>query len=69
MYLPITVLISLRDLDEEKRRRISLMSRSEVEMIEQQHLYSKWLAKARETDLSDIARLGMIYVSGIYKVR
>lgn len=40
------------------------MSRSEVEMIEQQHLYSKWLAKARETDLSDIARLGMIYVSG-----
>lgn len=41
------------------------MSRSEVEMIEQQHLYSKWLAKARETDLADIARLGMIYVSGI----
>jgi hypothetical protein len=54
------------DLDEEKRKRISLLSRSEVEMIEQQHLYSKWLVKSRETDLADIARLGMIYVSGNY---
>eukprot|EP01127_Copromyxa_protea_P000141 TRINITY_DN10139_c0_g1_i1.p1 TRINITY_DN10139_c0_g1~~TRINITY_DN10139_c0_g1_i1.p1 ORF type:complete len:510 (-),score=103.15 TRINITY_DN10139_c0_g1_i1:144-1589(-) len=52
------------DLDEEKKKRVSLRSRSEVEMIEQQHLYSKWLAKSREIDLSDIARLGMIYVSG-----
>lgn len=33
-------------------------------MIEQQQTYQRWIAQAKKMDLSDIARLGIIYESG-----
>jgi len=52
------------DIDEEKKKRLQNLSKSELLIIEQQQTYQRWIAQAKKMDLSDIARLGIIYESG-----
>jgi len=55
----------IRDFDEERKKKLEQLSQAEKEKIEQQQLYLNCLYKAQKMDLSDIARLGVIYESGI----
>lgn len=52
------------DIDEEKKKRLQNLSKAELAAIEQQQTYQRWIQQARKMDLSDIARLGIIYESG-----
>jgi len=52
------------DFDEERTKKFEMMSKDEKEKIEQQQLYHNYLYKAQGMDLSDVARLSIIYESG-----
>jgi len=52
------------DIDEEKRKRLQNLSKTELAIIEQQQTYQRWIQQAKKMDLSDIARSGIIYESG-----
>jgi hypothetical protein len=62
--LPGNFAIMKSDFDEERKKKLEHLSRDEREKIEMQQLYYDHLAKASNTDLSDIARLNVIYESG-----
>jgi len=52
------------DLDEMRKKKIQKMSRDDQHKIHQQQLYLNYLCKAQQMDLSDVARLNVIYESG-----
>jgi len=52
------------DFDEERKKKLDQLSQAEKDRIEQQQLYLNNLYKAQKMDLSDIARLSIIYESG-----
>eukprot|EP01126_Amoeba_proteus_P004246 TRINITY_DN11429_c0_g1_i1.p1 TRINITY_DN11429_c0_g1~~TRINITY_DN11429_c0_g1_i1.p1 ORF type:complete len:443 (-),score=99.64 TRINITY_DN11429_c0_g1_i1:435-1763(-) len=52
------------DADEEKKKLLSLMTKSDVELLEQRQLYNSWLTKARSTDLTEVEESKAIYMSG-----
>jgi len=47
-----------------RKKKLENMSPAEKERLLQQQLYSNYLYKAQGTDLSDVARLNVIYESG-----
>jgi len=52
------------DFDEERKKRLEHLSQADKDKIIQQQLYMNFLFKAQGLDLSDIARLNVIYESG-----
>jgi hypothetical protein len=62
--LPTAFSMMKSDFDEERKKKLEQLSQSEKEKIEQQQLYLNCLYKAQKMDLSDIARLSVIYESG-----
>mmetsp|Transcript_16212 Transcript_16212/g.18045 ORF Transcript_16212/g.18045 Transcript_16212/m.18045 type:complete len:634 (-) Transcript_16212:80-1981(-) len=52
------------DRDEERRRRVAASTRADKDAAMQAQQYQRALREARETDLSDIARLNLLYQSG-----
>jgi len=52
------------DFDEERRKKLDRMSKAEKERLEQQQLYLEYLYQAQGMDLSDIARMNVIFESG-----
>jgi len=62
----VSLLSSMQgDPDEDRRKRVAAKSRAEREADEAARLYRQYLAKAKKTDLSDIARLNLLYHSGV----
>eukprot|EP01121_Diplochlamys_sp_Union-15-3_P019749 TRINITY_DN7516_c0_g1_i1.p1 TRINITY_DN7516_c0_g1~~TRINITY_DN7516_c0_g1_i1.p1 ORF type:complete len:221 (+),score=31.39 TRINITY_DN7516_c0_g1_i1:66-728(+) len=53
------------ETDEDRVKRIAARSKAERESDEAARLYKMYLAKARATDLSDIARLNLLFQSGV----
>jgi len=62
--LPNSFSMMQSDFDEERKKKLEQLSQAEKERIEQQQLYLNCLYKAQKMDLSDIARLSIIYESG-----
>eukprot|EP01121_Diplochlamys_sp_Union-15-3_P019750 TRINITY_DN7516_c0_g1_i2.p1 TRINITY_DN7516_c0_g1~~TRINITY_DN7516_c0_g1_i2.p1 ORF type:complete len:591 (+),score=109.18 TRINITY_DN7516_c0_g1_i2:233-1774(+) len=53
------------DTDEDRVKRVSARSKAERESDEAARLYKQYLAKARTIDLSEIARLNLLFQSGV----
>lgn len=62
--VPNTFAMMKTDFDEERKKKLENMSPHEKERLVQQQVYINHLYKAQATDLSDIARLNVIYESG-----
>jgi len=62
--LPTTFAMMKTDFDEERKKKLENLSQSEKERLMQQQLYMNYLFKSQRTDLSDIAKLNVIYESG-----
>jgi len=56
--------INISDLDEARKRKLQRLAKDDQIKILQQHLYQTYLYKAQQMDLSDVARLNVIYESG-----
>jgi len=62
--LPNSFAMMKTDFDEERKKRLEHLSQADKDKIIQQQLYMNFLFKAQGLDLSDIARLNVIYESG-----
>jgi len=62
--LPPTFAMMKTDFDEERKKKLEQLSQADKDKLMQQQLYLNYLYKAQGTDLSDIARLNVIYESG-----
>jgi len=62
--LPNSFSMMQSDFDEDRKKKLEQLSQAEKDRIEQQQLYLSNLYKAQKMDLSDIARLSIIYESG-----
>uniref|UniRef100_A0A6B2L2L8 Macro domain-containing protein n=1 Tax=Arcella intermedia TaxID=1963864 RepID=A0A6B2L2L8_9EUKA len=62
--LPPMFSMMQESFDEERQKRLDNMPKEEKLKMEQKQLYLSYLSKAHSLDLSDIARLNVIYESG-----
>jgi len=62
--LPNAFAMMKTDFDEERKKKIEQLSQADKDKLQQQQVYLNYLYKAQGMDLSDIARLNVIYESG-----
>jgi len=63
-HLPNQFAMMKADFDEERKKKLDSLSKEEKTKLEAQQIYYDHLSKARTSDLSDVARINVIYESG-----
>jgi len=63
-HLPQNFAMMQTDFDEERKKKLESVSKEERERLEAQQIYYDHVSKALSMDLSDVARLNVIYESG-----